>query len=347
VDRAPYGSDTLSTHGLMRGGVLQLERWGLLDGLRAAGTPPIRRTVFHYGDETVAVSIRPTGGVDALYAPRRTVLDPLLADAAECAGARLEFTRSVTGLTRDDAGAVTGVVVTDRRRRTSRVERARLVVGADGRDSMVARAVGAPVTAAGRHAGEYLYGYWAGLAVDGYEWFYGDGLAGALIPTNDDLVCVFVAGSPARLQTDRSASTLARFSRLATRIGLADRLAGGTRVGPVRRVHALPPGYLRQPSGPGWALVGDAGHWLDPISTHGMTAGLRDADLLSAALLAGGPGLPGYQAQRDRLSLPMLELTDRIASFGWGLSDVRTLLRSMASAMADEVEALADLAPTA
>ena len=129
--------------------------------------------------------------------------------------------------------------------------------------------------------------------------------------------------------------------------GFHDRLAGGTRVGPLRRVHALPPGYLRQASGPGWALVGDAGHWLDPISTHGMTAGLRDADLLSAALLAGGPDLPGYSAQRDRLSLPMLDLTDRIASFGWGLSEVRNLLRSMASAMADEVEALADLAPTA
>ena len=54
VDRARYGSDTLSTHALMRGGVLQLQRWGLLDAVVAAGTPPVRRTVFHYGDEAVA-----------------------------------------------------------------------------------------------------------------------------------------------------------------------------------------------------------------------------------------------------------------------------------------------------
>src|SRR6476659_9378936 len=83
VDRSRYGSDTISTHALMRGGVMLLQDWGLLPELVAAGTPPVRRTVFHYGDESVAVSIKPSAGVDALYAPRRTVLDRVLADAAE------------------------------------------------------------------------------------------------------------------------------------------------------------------------------------------------------------------------------------------------------------------------
>src|SRR3954447_8102767 len=77
VDRSRYGSDTLSTHALMRGGVIQLDRWGLLPALEAAGTPAVRRTVFHYGDESYGVSIRPSGGVDALFAPRRTVIDTL------------------------------------------------------------------------------------------------------------------------------------------------------------------------------------------------------------------------------------------------------------------------------
>jgi 2-polyprenyl-6-methoxyphenol hydroxylase-like FAD-dependent oxidoreductase len=93
--------------------------------------------------------------------------------------------------------------------------------------------------------------------------------------------------------------------------------------------------------------VGDAGHWLDPISTHGMTAALRDADLLSAAVLAESrrePGFVHYQAERDRLSLPMLGLTDQLASYAWDLGQVRDLLRRMASAMADEVEALDGLA---
>ena len=87
VDPASRGSDTLSTHALMRAGVLQLHRWGLLEAIRAAETPAIPKTSFHYGDETIEVSIKERDGVDALYAPRRTVLDSVLVDAAVAAGA--------------------------------------------------------------------------------------------------------------------------------------------------------------------------------------------------------------------------------------------------------------------
>src|SRR6476646_5773590 len=82
IDRGRYASDTTSTHALMRGGVLQLHRWGLLPRIVAAGTPAVRVTAFHYGDDVVQVDIRPQHGVDALYAPRRTVLDTTLVDAA-------------------------------------------------------------------------------------------------------------------------------------------------------------------------------------------------------------------------------------------------------------------------
>src|SRR5512132_4122456 len=88
VDRARRGSDTVSTHALMRGGVLQLRRWGVLDRLAVTGVPPVRRVTFHYGAESMPVSLKPYAGVDALYAPRRTVLDAMLVDAAEAAGAR-------------------------------------------------------------------------------------------------------------------------------------------------------------------------------------------------------------------------------------------------------------------
>lgn len=82
VDRGAYGTDTLSTHALMRGGVLQLHRWGLLPRVAALDTPAVRSTLFQYGEEVVDVAIRPADGVDALYAPRRTVLDSMLVDAA-------------------------------------------------------------------------------------------------------------------------------------------------------------------------------------------------------------------------------------------------------------------------
>ena len=106
LDRAKKGSDTLSTHALMRGGVVQLDRWGLLDHIVAAGTPPIRETTFHYGDDAKTLVLKPAGGVDALYAPRRTILDQVLVDAAIAAGAEFRFGVTVTDLDRAAEGRV-------------------------------------------------------------------------------------------------------------------------------------------------------------------------------------------------------------------------------------------------
>src|SRR5215207_1271312 len=101
LDAARAGTDTLSTHALMRGGVLQLRRWGLLDAVVAAGTPAIRHTQFSYGDEVETVDIRAGDGINALYAPRRTVLDPLLLGAAGSAGAEVRTATRVTGVLTD------------------------------------------------------------------------------------------------------------------------------------------------------------------------------------------------------------------------------------------------------
>jgi flavin-dependent dehydrogenase len=107
------------------------------------------------------------------------------------------------------------------------------------------------------------------------------------------------------------------------------------------------PGFLRSAAGPGWALVGDAGAWKDPISTHGMTDALRDAELLARAVLAAPePGaeqresLAAYESVRDRLTLPILEATEPLVGFRWDLREVQGLLRGLAAAMADEVDAL-------
>src|SRR5512143_2963024 len=110
VDRAPPGRDTLSTHALMRGGVLQLHRWGLLPEI-AAVTPVIRSATFHYADETIAVPIKPRDGVDGLFAPRRTVLDVALVGAARAAGAETAFGASAVELVRDGHSRVRGVVL--------------------------------------------------------------------------------------------------------------------------------------------------------------------------------------------------------------------------------------------
>ena len=193
LDRARRGSDTLSTHALMRGGVLQLQRWGLLDRVVASGAPPVRCVTFHYGQQVIPISLQPQAGVTALYAPRRTALDRILVDAAESAGAEFRFGVAVTDVVRNGAGRVVGVTGRDGSGEYS-TETGWIVIGADGRNSVVADRVAAPVIVAGRHVGMYAYGYWPVDGVEGYHWSYGLGLSGGVIPTNDNLACVFVGG---------------------------------------------------------------------------------------------------------------------------------------------------------
>jgi flavin-dependent dehydrogenase len=141
---------------------------------------------------------------------------------------------------------------------------------------------------------------------------------------------------------------------IAGRMGLASRVRPDRRTSAVVVARGLPPSYLRRAVGPGWALIGDAGCWLDPMSTHGMTAALRDAQLLSSAIRsAPAPGprqeraLADFQDARDRLTRPMLEPADEIASFAWSRDRVQVMLRALAAAMADEVDAMAAPAPAA
>ena len=121
----------------MRGGVLQLHRWGLIDRIVDAGTPPIRRTTFRYADDEVAITIKPSHGVDALYAPRRTVLDPILVDAAIAAGADVCYGITVTDVRRDRHGRVIGIEGRDDAGRSVGVG-AGIVIGADGLRSTIA-----------------------------------------------------------------------------------------------------------------------------------------------------------------------------------------------------------------
>jgi 2-polyprenyl-6-methoxyphenol hydroxylase-like FAD-dependent oxidoreductase len=350
VDRGKYGSDTLSTHGLMRAGVLQLDRWGLLESVVAEGAPAIRRTKFHFAHgETTEVDIRASAGVPALYAPRRYLLDRLLVDAAAKAGAEVFHQLTVTSLLRK-GDRVAGVRAQDVRGREVDLEAA-TTVGADGMRSTVGALTRARVLHQGRMAGAVLYRYYAGLDTVGYEWAYGDGAAAGLIPTNDGLTCVFVGTSPQRMRALRQTAGEGAFEAL---LGesleeLPERVAAAV---PVGRMHGWGgvPGHLRQCWGPGWALVGDAGYFKDPITSHGITDGLRDAELLVDALLdflAGGvpepESLGRFQATRDRVSSRLFAATEAVAAYDWDSGDVRPLLREVSAAMGDEVELLEGL----
>lgn len=344
VDRGTYGSDTMSTHALMRGGVLQLQRWGLLPRLIAAGTPPVRTTTFHYGDEVVPVAIKPAHGVDALYAPRRTVLDRLLVDAAREAGAEIRHETRLASLIRDAEGRVVGAALVSADGKADPVQ-AELVVGADGTGSPVARAVAAPIRRQARHAAICIYGYWSGLPDRDYHWSYRPGISAGLIPTNDGLTCVFaaltreryLAALPGGQQAVYRAVLAEAAPALAERLQ-ANRLETGLRVFAGRK------GYLRQACGPGWALVGDAGYFKDPITAHGITDALRDAELLAEAAIRGtARAFAAYAGTRDALSRELFDVTDTIAGLDWDLETLKGLHRRLNGAMKVEVDYLAGL----
>ena len=352
VDRPLVGSDTLSTHPLMRAGAIQLHRWGLLDRVIAAGTPAVRRTLFRYGDATTAVSLKRVAGVDARYAPLRSVLDPILVHAAAVAGADVMFGVSVTDVERAVDGRVIGVVGHDDRREPIRL-RAAVTIGADGMYSTVAGAVRASVERQASHASSVIYGYVPGLDTDGYEWFYAPGVAAALIPTNDHQTWVSVGAPPVRFGAEIAADISAGFRRLLAEASpeLGRRVAAAAPPGRLRSFPGVP-GFLRRPWGPGWALVGDAGYYKDPITAHGVSDALRDAQFLAdatAAFLAGevseGAAMGEYHQTRNRLSLGLFEVTDTMASYRWDTRSVEAHLRSLSAAMADEVDHLLASAP--
>jgi flavin-dependent dehydrogenase len=218
--------------------------------------------------------------------------------------------------------------------------------------STIARFAGAPVERAAASAAAFIYGYWDSLPIQDYELFYRPGVTAGVFPTNGSQVCVFAGTSPRRFRIETRAGVTPAYIRL---LGEAapEVLAAGARAPRRLRVFAgRRPGYLRRATGPGWALVGDAGYFKDPITAHGITDALRDAELLARAIITAARGeadeavaLAAYQATRDRLSERLFATTDAIASFSWDLDHIPRLLRQLSEAMSDEVTWLSELEP--
>lgn len=344
IDPTRRGSDTLSTHALMRGGVLQLHRWGVLEAVRSAGTPTIRSTTFHYGDEAIEVRIKERDGVDGLYAPRRTVLDLALLEAAEAAGAEVLLGHSVVDLLRGLGDRVTGVRIAGPDRQTIEVA-ADLVIGADGLRSRVARLVDAEIIHSAAHATASIYGYRRDFGLAGFHWFYNIGSSVGSIPTNDGETCVFASVPPARFDSERTRGLESLYEEVLNEVSpvLAERVAHTEASGKLR-AFAGQTGFLRRSAGPGWALVGDAAYFKDPITAHGITDALRDAELLARAVAEGGDAaLARYQATRDELVMGLLEVTDRIASFEWDLEEAKVYHLTLSKEMNAEVDLLRTL----
>jgi 2-polyprenyl-6-methoxyphenol hydroxylase-like FAD-dependent oxidoreductase len=340
VDRARFPSDTLSTHQIQVAGVARLHRWGLLGPLLAAGTPATRRVRLD-ADHTVLDGRFPAyEGVDALVSPRRTVLDAMLVAAARAAGAEVRegfVVEQVVGA----GDRVTGI------RGFAKgsppvTELADLVVGADGKHSRVAEAVGARRYRE-RPGGSFgCYTYWSGVPLPAGEMYQRPGRAVAAFPTNDGLAMVYVAAPLVEFAGFR-ADMDAYYRKTLDLCGdLGDRVRDGVRA---ERFRATPdlPNLFRVPCGPGWALVGDAGVVMDPVTAQGITNAFRDAELLADAVVSNLDGgtrrldraLAGYWRRRDKAVRPMYDFTVRLAALRPQGRVERRLLASIAQRPAE------------
>ncbi|WP_086731302.1 FAD-dependent oxidoreductase [Streptomyces carpinensis] len=291
LDKAAYGSDTLSTHLVHQPGVAALARWGLLERVRASGCPPIERAVYEVADIHIEGCARGVEGQRAGFAPRRHVLDALLVDAATSAGAEYRDHCRVTGLLRDDGGRVVGVEGSHGGRAFT--ERAHLVIGADGMRSTVARLAAAPYTARDPRLTCAYYTYWQDVPAD-LELYERPGGWVATVPTNDAATLVLAYFPQARFAEVRTDAHRAYMEQIrATAPALHDRLAGAK---PTERLHGCgdQENFFRQPTGPGWVLVGDAAHHKDSITARGISDAFQQVEALVEAVtgtLGGDPAL--------------------------------------------------------
>ncbi|MFD3997209.1 FAD-dependent oxidoreductase [Streptomyces sp. NPDC058583] len=313
LDRATFPSDTLSTHLIHQPGVAALARWGLLDELKATGCPPLERVGYEVAGIRLEGCGRGVDGQRAAYAPRRHILDPLLAEAAAKAGAEVRQGCRVTGLLHDTTGRVVGVEGTHAGKAFR--EHARLVIGADGMRSTVAGLTGAPVTVEHPRLTCAYYSYWQDVPADLELYEAPDRWVAAVATHQATLVLTYFPQS--RFEEIRADAQHHHLQQVrATAPALYERLRGATQVERLRGTGDQQ-NYFRQAAGPGWALVGDAGHHKDSITARGISDAFLQAEMLAqqvAGRLDGDPAildeaLAQYGKDRDAALLPGYEAT--------------------------------------
>ena len=281
LDRSRFPSEALSTHVIQPRGAAVLDRLGVLEPVLAAGAVPLTRFTLVSDDVRLSAAIDPAAfGAPSLSA-RRFVLDELLVRAAVAAGAEVRTETAVTGLLWED-GRVAGVEA------GNETIRARLVVGADGRHSTVARLAGAGEY--DRAPGEriFAWGYFKGVSEG--EGHLRLGSIGDLNyvagPTDGGLYLAAVCPPLADRDTflaDRERGFIAGAAAWPELSGL---LGGAERVGPIRLLTSWH-GYFRQAAGPGWALLGDAGNFKDPSPAQGMSDAFVQAEQVAGVIATG------------------------------------------------------------
>ena len=318
VDKASFPSDTISTHIVWPHGAAIMDRWGLLERLAATGCPPVALDMtFDVGPFALQGAVTLTNVGRGGFCPRRTVLDKILVDGAVESGAELREGFTVDQLVRDDE-RVLGIV--GHLRSGLRVEeRARVVIGADGTHSSVARAVRAPEYDAKPPLETFYYAYYSGFDAHDLEQYVREFHGAACFPTHGGLTLLAAVWPSERFPEIRADAERQMKAVHESIPVVADRLARARREEKLVGTAGVA-NFYRKPYGPGWALVGDAGHCKDPITAQGISDAFIDAEQLTDALDAGFGGrrpleeaLRDHHVRRDERTRPMYEFTCELA----------------------------------
>ncbi|MFF4557814.1 NAD(P)/FAD-dependent oxidoreductase [Streptomyces sp. NPDC001422] len=281
LEKARFPQDTLSSHYIHQQGIALLNRWGLLERIRDSGAQPITHQRYEGPGVRIEGFSLPIDGLRTTYAPRRYVLDPILADGAVAAGVDFQQGCAVNDLL-FDGDRVTGVRYTTPAG-TVTTEQARLVVGADGMRSLVARKTGAPNVIEHPRMTCTYYSYWSGVPSD-FELYERTGRWIGVLPTNDDLTLLmayFPQEDFGQVRKTVEPAYLDAFRTTAPE--LYERMQAGERVEQLYGT-GHQDNYFRKAYGPGWVLVGDAVNHKDSITARGITEAFVQAQTLTDAI---------------------------------------------------------------
>jgi 2-polyprenyl-6-methoxyphenol hydroxylase-like FAD-dependent oxidoreductase len=297
VDQAEFPSDAPSTHFMEVEGVRALQRLGVLSALHATGAPAIHQGKMVIGPVDLSCALRSREDDPAhVLCVRRTVLDQTLVNAARAAGAEVHTSVRVMGLI-EDQGRVVGVRASNAAGKELRF-RAKLVVGADGQHSTVARLTGARAYNVTANERFFTWGYYAGAPrTTPHEAHFfrhgGDVYVGC--PSNDGLFTL-VLSKPLDQERAFAANLEGSFDAAVRAFDGAARLVEGARRIERPKMFRRWQGFFREAAGPGWALVGDAGHFKDPTPGQGISDALRQAERLAELIVEGLGGRTPLEA---------------------------------------------------
>jgi len=339
LDRDRMPSDTISTHLIYPNTLARLEQLGVLDRLRAKHDLPLVNHRLRGLGHEISGTFTAVDGFDRAAAPRRRVLDKVIVETALAEGAQGSFGNRVVDLlgagTAEDP--VRGVAMED-----GREIGARWVFGADGRGSVVASRLGLPKQRPQRGELAMSYSYWKGISHDGNGTLQinSDGMP-YHGPVEDGLYILIANGAPALAQgtaPERERKHMEAIRSFPETFD-ASRLEGAEMVTEVAVApEPLMQGFYRTPAGPGWALVGDAGHFKHPGTAQGIGDAVEQALYVAEALSGPRPTLDGYERWRDRRSAEHYDW-----SFDWGRFPKPEVGGPMFRGMASEPDAGQDL----